>query len=69
MEGREAMKILIIGAGKIGSAIVRNVCHESHEVTVIDNDPEVIERIVNQYDVTIMDSIPQKIIDGILKQP
>lgn len=51
MEGREAMKILIIGAGKIGSAIVRNVCHESHEVTVIDNDPEVIERIVNQYDV------------------
>lgn len=45
------MKILIIGAGKIGSAIVKNVSHESHEVTVIDNNSDVIERIVNEYDV------------------
>ena len=45
------MKIVIVGAGKIGTAIVRHVSHENHEVIVIDDDPEVIEKIVNQFDV------------------
>lgn len=45
------MKIIIVGAGKIGSAIVRHVCHENHEVIVIDDNAEVIEKIVNQFDV------------------
>ncbi len=45
------MRILILGAGKIGSSIVRHMCHEDHEVVVIDNDPKVIENLVNQYDV------------------
>lgn len=45
------MKIVIVGAGKIGSAIVRHVSEENHEVIVLDDDPKVIEKIVNQYDV------------------
>ncbi|MBQ4357248.1 MAG: Trk system potassium transporter TrkA, partial [Acholeplasmatales bacterium] len=45
------MKIVIVGAGKIGSAIVKHVSEENHEVIVIDDDPKVIEEIVNQYDV------------------
>ena len=45
------MKIVIVGAGKIGSAIVKNASMENHEVIVIDDNPEVIERIVNQFDV------------------
>lgn len=45
------MKIVIVGAGKIGSAIVKNVSRENHEVIVIDDNAEVIERIVNQFDV------------------
>lgn len=45
------MKIVIVGAGKIGSAIVKNVSRENHEVIVVDDNPEVIERIVNQFDV------------------
>ena len=42
------MKIVIVGAGKIGSAIVKHVSEENHEVIVIDDNPEVIEKIVNQ---------------------
>ncbi len=45
------MKIVIVGAGKIGSAIVKHVSEENHEVIVIDDNAEVIEKIVNQYDV------------------
>lgn len=45
------MKIVIVGAGKMGMAIVRHVCHEDHEVIVIDNSSSVIEKIINQYDV------------------
>jgi trk system potassium uptake protein TrkA len=45
------VKIVIVGAGKIGSAIVKNASMENHEVIVIDDNPEVIERIVNQFDV------------------
>ena len=45
------MKIVIVGAGKIGKAIVRHVSKESHEVVVIDDDSRVIEEIINTYDV------------------
>lgn len=45
------MKIIIVGAGKIGTSIVHHVSDEEHEVVVIDNKSSVIEKIVNGYDV------------------
>lgn len=45
------MKIVLIGVGKMGTEIVKHVCHENHEVIVIDNDANVIEDIINKYDV------------------
>ena len=45
------LKIVIVGAGKMGKAIIRHVCHENHEVIVIDNSSYVIEDIINKYDV------------------
>ncbi len=45
------MRIVIIGAGKIGEAIVKHVSNEEHEVVIIDNNPDVIEKMVNKYDV------------------
>ena len=44
------MKIVIIGAGKISSAIIKHATAENHEVTVVDNDASVIEEIVENYD-------------------
>ncbi len=44
------MRIVIVGAGKMGIAILRHVCQENHEVIVIDNNSQVIEEIINQYD-------------------
>lgn len=44
------MKIVIIGAGKISSAIIKHATAENHEVIVVDNDAKVIEEIVETYD-------------------
>ena len=44
------MKIVIIGAGKISSAIIRHATAEGNEVTVVDNNASVIEEIVETYD-------------------
>lgn len=45
------MKIVVIGDGKVGRAIVEHTCQEGHEVVVIDKNADVVEEIVNQYDV------------------
>ena len=45
------MKIIIVGCGKIGTAILGNLVDEGHEVVAIDNDPEIITEITNIYDV------------------
>jgi len=44
------MKIIIVGAGKVGMELTRQLSAE-HKVTVIDQDAQVIESIVNIYDV------------------
>ena len=44
------MKIVIVGAGKVGLALIRQLSQE-HNVTVIDQNPALINNIVNVYDV------------------
>ncbi|MBE6023838.1 MAG: Trk system potassium transporter TrkA [Cellulosilyticum sp.] len=45
------MKIIIIGVGKVGYALSQSLSAEGHDVTVIDNNPKVIERVDNTLDV------------------
>ena len=45
------MKIVICGAGLVGSAIARHLCEEQNDVTVIDASVENIQRITDQFDV------------------
>lgn len=45
------MKIIIAGAGKFGKELVRQLSQEKHNIIVIDNRPDVIEEVVNEYDV------------------
>ncbi len=45
------MRIVIAGAGRVGSNIVKDLSEEGHDITVIDKDPQVVESIVNNYDV------------------
>ena len=45
------MKIIVNGCGKIGSTILANLVSEGHDVTAIDINPQVIEKLTNIYDV------------------
>lgn len=45
------MKIAIIGLGTIGRTILKNLSGEGHTVTIIDEDKEKIESLIEKYDV------------------
>lgn len=45
------LKILIIGCGKVGTALISQLCQEGHDITVIDKNSEKVETNVNLYDV------------------
>ena len=44
------MRIIVVGAGKVGSTLTQQLAVD-HEVTVIDQNPELINNIINIYDV------------------
>lgn len=44
------MKIIIVGAGKVGLAVTQHLARE-HSVTVIDQSPQIIDHVINVYDV------------------
>ncbi len=45
------MNIIIVGAGKIGTALVENFINENHDLVIVDNNVKTVESIVNKYDV------------------
>ncbi len=45
------MKTIVVGAGKSGTALAHQLSLDGHDVTVVDTNPQLIERIVNIYDV------------------
>ena len=45
------MKIVIVGAGEVGSHLAKMLRNSSNDVTVIDNDPERLARLTGMADV------------------
>lgn len=45
------MNIIVVGCGKIGTAVVSALVNEGHDVTVVDENAAVINEITNVYDV------------------
>lgn len=45
------MKIIVVGCGKIGRAVIESLVREGHDVVAVDNHEETIEEITNLYDV------------------
>ena len=39
------MKIVIIGAGKIGTTLAQRLAMEDHQVTLVDKRPEALEEV------------------------
>ena len=45
------MKIVIIGLGTIGSTILKSLSGEEHNITIIDEDKDIVEQFIERYDV------------------
>ncbi|MBE7089231.1 MAG: Trk system potassium transporter TrkA [Clostridiales bacterium] len=45
------MKILIIGMGAIGRTVLANLVNEDHTITIIDENKEKVESLIERYDV------------------
>ncbi len=45
------MRLVIVGAGKIGATLVAKLANEQHDVIIVDKDPKIVEQIVNRFDV------------------
>lgn len=43
------MKVIIVGCGKLGSGLARNLTGKGHKVTVIDNNTEAFELLGNDF--------------------
>ena len=45
------MQIFVIGNGKIGQEIVQSVSQEGHNITIIDSNPKVVNKLIDSFDV------------------
>ena len=47
------MRIVVVGEGKVGSTIVKQLSMEGHDVVIIDNDPIILKNASNTMDVFV----------------
>ena len=45
------MKIIILGAGQVGSSVAANLCSEANDITVIDRNPAVLRNLQERLDL------------------
>lgn len=45
------MRIIIIGLGTVGETILKNLSNEGHTITIIDENKDIIESLIEKYDV------------------
>jgi len=48
------MRIVVLGAGTVGTSIAEMLCQHRHSVTVVDNDPAVAQRANDELDVRVV---------------
>ena len=46
------MRIVLIGLGTIGETILKNLSNEGHTITIIDENKDVVEDLIEKYDVS-----------------
>ena len=45
------MKILILGAGQIGSSVAASLAREDDDITVVDTNPDFLQALQDHYDI------------------
>ena len=47
----KGLRIIIVGCGKVGATLIRQLDKEGHDITIIDRKAEKIQEITNMYDI------------------
>jgi trk system potassium uptake protein TrkA len=47
----KGLRIIIVGCGKVGATLIKELDKEGHEITIIDRQAEKIQEITNMYDI------------------
>ncbi len=45
------MKIIVVGGGKVGTALCRSLVAENHDVILIEKDESVLNHITKRFDI------------------
>lgn len=48
---KQGLNIIIVGCGKVGATLIEQLTREGHDITIIDQNPQKIQEITNQYDI------------------
>ena len=51
------MKIIILGAGQVGSSVAANLVNEANDITVIDTNPECLQKLSERYDLQTVQGV------------
>lgn len=47
----QGLKIIIVGCGKVGTTLVERLSQENHDITIIDIDSDIVQKVAGTYDV------------------
>ncbi len=53
--GEFPMKIIIVGCGKVGGTLAKQLCSEGHDITVLDKDASKLRAMSSGYDVLALE--------------
>ncbi|MEN8107537.1 MAG: Trk system potassium transporter TrkA [Pseudomonadota bacterium] len=48
------MKIIILGAGQVGSSVAANLASEANDITVVDDNPAVLQELQDRLDISTL---------------
>jgi len=51
------MKIIILGAGQVGSSVAANLCNEANDITVVDINADLLQALQDRYDLRTVPGI------------
>ena len=51
------MKIIVLGAGQVGTSVAANLCNESNDITVVDSNQSTLNSLQDRFDLRTVNGI------------
>ena len=51
------MKIIVLGAGQVGTSVAANLCNESNDITVVDSNQSILNNLQDRFDLRTVNGI------------